>query len=365
MKNTKRIPLLVITLGMLLLVLLYNASFMFNADNQEATISPQLSPKPNVVNEPLQTKVVPPREKVIQEQMSASSVNEQKRKGRSTKDEMLNLKRPPQKFKHYYAGANKFPSLNTTVFSEIEEYYGLPSGLLYFQMMKESGGLCPMTANRSGAIGCFQFNEGTAMDFSLIQNGEDFRGHLFASADAAARYLKWLNILMFGEKADSSDWEQLRYALAAFNAGHGNVRVRGGLKMPSFSETLNYVHEIESLTAGRSVTILQGDTLSTISARVGIPVPIILTANPNVWGDRSLFAGASIALPDPETGFSEFLVTRGITLRFIQKGTGVPLSLLKSTNNLVDDDTLYVGDVLKIPTGYMQRQPATKLSMQY
>lgn len=152
---------------------------------------------------------------------------------------MNDLKNPDEKFLDFYETEKVYGELIPSIYNAIETHYGLPENLLFNQLMKESRGICPMVANRAGAVGCFQFLDHTASEFGLLNDRFDFRGNLYASAEGSARYLVWLTLLIFGEDADPSNWEQLRYTLAAFNAGHGNVKDMVEFVCLTFQRLLN------------------------------------------------------------------------------------------------------------------------------
>lgn len=263
---------------------------------------------------------------------------------------MNQLKNPDEKFFDFYETKKVHGKVIPGIYNAIESHYGLPENVLFNQLMKESRGTCPSRANRAGAVGCFQFLDHTAMEFGLLNDAGDFRSNLYASAEASARYLVWLTMLIFGEDADPGDWEQLRYSLAAFNAGHGNVKRSGRVRIPNFSETLEYVHDIESLAKGESAWVFPGDTVNKIAERVKLTPKEILRGNPSVIDDRSLKAHTVVSLPNPKTGMSKFLVKKGMTLYRLQVKTGVHASFIKQANNMGEKDTLYAGAILNIPT---------------
>lgn len=263
---------------------------------------------------------------------------------------MEKLKKPDPEFADFYETEKIHGDLILGIYYVIEEHYGLPSDVLYNQLMKESRGKCTMKANRAGAVGCFQFLDHTAKEFGLMNESGDYRGNLYASAEASARYLVWLTTLIFGEDANPSDWEQLRYSLAAFNAGHGNVKRSGRVRIPNFSETIEYVHDIEALAKKEAEWVYPGDTIEKIAKRTGVDSNELLRGNPTITGDRGLRAHTILSLPDPETGMSSLLVKKGMSLYQIQSGTGVDIDLIKEVNGMGTRDTLYFGDTIKIPT---------------
>lgn len=109
-------------------------------------------------------------------------------------------------------------------YSELEKRYGLPAGLLSAISMQESRGN-PNATSYVGAKGEFQFMPATARRFGIA--GQE-RNTAVAS-EAAAKYLSQ-HLRMFGD---------LDKAIAAYNAGEGNVQKYGGI--PPFKETKGYV----------------------------------------------------------------------------------------------------------------------------
>jgi LysM repeat protein len=259
------------------------------------------------------------------------------------------LKSPAPPFEAYYASNEPRVDVNDDVLNDIETYYGLPRGVLHYQGLKEASGRCPSQDNHKGANGCYQFMAVTAAQFSLLGKGFDYRTRRLASAEAAARYLVWLTVFFFNEHADPSDWSQLRYALAGYNAGFSRMLKGDHIAIPNFYETQRYVHDIESLVKGTAYWVEPGDTLVKISKKTGWDVSAILRGNPTLSNDRDLQAETVLALPDPDTGLSALVLKRGMTLSVVSRGTGVAVDELVAANNLVSADYINAGDVLHIP----------------
>ena len=110
-------------------------------------------------------------------------------------------------------------------FTAAERKYGLPTGLLS-AVAKQESGYNPGARSSAGAVGLMQFMPSTAkgmgIDPSDPAQAIDGAGKLLAS-----------HVKTFGS---------VSLALAAYNAGPGNVRKYGGI--PPFSETQNYVKKI-------------------------------------------------------------------------------------------------------------------------
>lgn len=271
---------------------------------------------------------------------------------------LARLKHPPVAHSAFFSRTAKRDMLDKPTLNQISRHYGLPDDILYFQWFKENRGECQQTSHK-GAAGCFQFMKQTAIQFNLIQGKEDHRRSPSASADTAARYLSWLLVLFYGDEANPADWTQLRHALAAYNAGHRYVNRNGTLSIPSFTETQRYVYEIEELTTGRALLVKWGDTLEKISKRTGLSVQTLLRANPDITHNHSLKANTMLLLPDPQTGMSKVLITRGMTLSHIQRGTGVSLQELIRANKLVKPDTLHIGQFIFVPAQIMSEAAMT------
>lgn len=118
---------------------------------------------------------------------------------------------------------------NAELFAALEKHGNLPAGLLQRMFMQESGGGKNLLSP-AGAKGPFQFMDATAAEAGL--HGNDVYD-LDKSAAAAAGYLVKLRGMFGGD---------ITKAVAAYNAGPGNVRKYGGV--PPFAETQAYVQSV-------------------------------------------------------------------------------------------------------------------------
>ena len=118
---------------------------------------------------------------------------------------------------------------NAELFAALEKHGNLPAGLLQRMFMQESGGGKNLLSP-AGAKGPFQFMDATAAEAGL--QGNDVYD-LDKSAAAAAGYLVKLRAMFGGD---------ITKAVAAYNAGPGNVRKYGGV--PPFAETQAYVQSV-------------------------------------------------------------------------------------------------------------------------
>lgn len=117
--------------------------------------------------------------------------------------------------------------------TEAANRYGIPSDIFLRQIGAESS-WNPNALSGAGAQGLGQLMPGTAAELGVDPSDP------LQNLDGAARYLKQ-QYDQFG------DWGT---ALAAYNAGPGNVRKHGGI--PPFAETQDYVAKIMGNSGGSS-----------------------------------------------------------------------------------------------------------------
>ena len=130
------------------------------------------------------------------------------------------------------------------MFTNLEQLYRLPEGLLRSVAITESGGN-QFAVSGAGAKGLFQFMDGTARDMGLRGNDVFDPGK---SAQAAAKYLSQLLRQNGGD---------LSKALASYNWGIGNVKRYGMGLMPQ--ETRNYIPKVMS-NMPTSAPVIQQET---------------------------------------------------------------------------------------------------------
>ncbi|GAB3272187.1 hypothetical protein GCM10027586_21160 [Kineococcus gypseus] len=131
------------------------------------------------------------------------------------------------------AGYVRPPALTTSAksapydaaFAAAERANGLPAGLLS-AVAKQESGYDASAKSPAGAVGLMQFMPGTAREMGIDPRDP------FQAIDGAGRLLA-SHLKSFGS---------VQLALAAYNAGPGNVRKHGGV--PPFAETQNYVRKI-------------------------------------------------------------------------------------------------------------------------
>ena len=115
--------------------------------------------------------------------------------------------------------------------------YGVEPGLA-LSIVKQESGFNPKAVSRVGAGGLMQLMPGTARDLGL---SDEDRFDPEKNVDAGMRYFSQ-QMKTFGDP---------KLALAAYNAGPGNVR-KAGNQIPQFRETQDYVDKVYSNWKGGS-----------------------------------------------------------------------------------------------------------------
>lgn len=124
------------------------------------------------------------------------------------------------------SGAQKSTDMNE-IFNRAAEEYHVPVNLLKAVAKAESG-FDPDAVSGCGAQGVMQLMPSTARSLG-VQNAFDAEQNIMGGA----KYLSWM--------LDRYDGNP-KLALAAYNAGSGNVAKYGGV--PPFKETQNYVNRV-------------------------------------------------------------------------------------------------------------------------
>lgn len=130
-----------------------------------------------------------------------------------------------------YASASSVscPADLEPIFAEASSLYGVPCDLLK-SIAKAESGFNPNAVSHAGAVGIMQLMPGTAASLG-VTNSYDPYENILGGAKLIAQLLSRYN----GNTA---------LALAAYNAGSGNVDKYGGI--PPFAETQNYVRKVLS-----------------------------------------------------------------------------------------------------------------------
>lgn len=137
-----------------------------------------------------------------------------------------------------------------SIFDEAASAYGVSATILK-AIAKAESGFNPSAVSRAGAVGVMQLMPATAASLG-VTNSYDARENIMGGA-------KYISQLLSKYQGNIS------LALAAYNAGSGNVEKYGGI--PPFTETQNYVQKVLSYMNG-SVTV--GSAASSIFGLTGI-----------------------------------------------------------------------------------------------
>lgn len=131
-------------------------------------------------------------------------------------------------------------SLNP-IFEEAGNAFGVSANLLKSIARAESG-FDPSAVSHAGAVGIMQLMPATAASLG-VANAYDPRENIMGGAKLISQLLSKYN-------------GNTSLALAAYNAGSGNVEKYGGI--PPFTETIDYVNKVHAyLNAGTSENINQ------------------------------------------------------------------------------------------------------------
>lgn len=162
-------------------------------------------------------------------------------------------------FRHFHAKDDRYELLRSVPYGEnirrAAERHGL-DGLLLASMVEVESSFNPQAVSYRGAVGLMQLMPATAATLSTATLSTEELHDPELNVDRGARYLRKL--------LDRFDGD-LELALAAYNAGPGNVRRYGGI--PPFRETQNYVQKVLSLYIGHHQVVWQDSEAGELLAR--------------------------------------------------------------------------------------------------
>lgn len=261
------------------------------------------------------------------------------------------LKKPLESNQKYYSSKYNKKIPTKEEIEKIASTYGIDGDLIYYVMFKESV-FKHNAVSSKGALGAFQFMEETAKDFNLIDEdtGRDYRTNGYASADAACRYLLWIHKHINGNDELFENEQNLKYTLAAYNAGISNVKVGGVKKIPDFRETKDYIRAIGLLYHGKGHVIRGGDTIESIANEYNLDKLILIRNNIHqlINGNQKLIAGSVLNIENVNHDV-HIKVSKNISLYKISKVLGISLDKISEINNLSNPNKVIKGQSLKIP----------------
>ena len=103
-----------------------------------------------------------------------------------------------------------------------------------------------------------------------------------------------------------------------------------------------------SLASADQYLVREGDTLSDVAARFGVTAESLAEAN-GIDDPNFIVAGHLLVVPSDGGSATEYLVRPGDTLWTISDRVGVPVTALAKANGLVDPDWVPAGRLLSVP----------------
>lgn len=110
---------------------------------------------------------------------------------------------------------------------------------------------------------------------------------------------------------------------------------------------------------GQLYTVKSGDTLFFIAKRFGVPLNVLIFANPQIPDPNVIYPGQVICIPasyPPVCRGQLYEIKAGDTLFLISQRTGVPLNVLIFANpQITNPDLIFPGQIICIPASYPAR----------
>lgn len=110
---------------------------------------------------------------------------------------------------------------------------------------------------------------------------------------------------------------------------------------------------------GQLYTVKSGDTMYLIAKKFGVPLNVLIFANPQIPDPNVIYPGQVICIPasyPPICAGQLYEIKPGDTLFLISQRTGVPLNVLIFANPQIQNpDVIFPGQIICIPSSYPAR----------
>jgi LysM repeat protein len=100
----------------------------------------------------------------------------------------------------------------------------------------------------------------------------------------------------------------------------------------------------QKIPAANQITIQEGETLSSLATRFGIPQSILEAANPQVSNSDQIFTGDTLMI-----AALAHTIEPGESLQSLADNFGVEISALRNLNTQISNDAVNTGDIVKVP----------------
>jgi membrane-bound lytic murein transglycosylase D len=267
-----------------------------------------------------------------------------------TKDSIdLFTKRIKKRFHVWLQNSQKYIAMIKEIFNA----HGLPEDLAYLPLIES--GFSHYSVSPAGAVGLWQFMEGTAKRYGLrIDEYVDERRDPHKSTIAAARYLSNLYDIF-------ASWSLV---LAAYNAGEGRIArlaYKAKFNAPVRYAALARIVESANIAPDNAIENFYRSKYAPDETKRYVPLFVAATKiarDPESYGfeikEESPSPSLSVGLWDLSIEYEEVTVKKATNLYTIAKKYKIKVSVLTKLNPALLTDT--------VPKGYSVRVPKPSIS---